>query len=237
MVQAVEEIIDKGKRIAAQVMEAAASDIEFTTTGEAGCFTVAGTDRSITLFETARAAVERHDLPNELSGPLRANAEVELRRAVFGNGTQVCEVEIDPETGTVEIVRYAAVDDVGRAINPLLIDGQTHGGIAQGVGQALMEDCAYDPETGQMRAATFMDYAMPRADDLPYFVTEITEVPSGANPLGIKPGSEGGTAPAPAVITNAIVDALAGIGVRHIELPATSERVWRAIRAASRESG
>ena len=237
MVQAVEEIIDKGKRIASVVLEAAASDIEFTTTGEAGCFTVAGTDRSITLFEAARAAVERDDLPDELSGPLRADAEVELRRAVFGNGTQVCEVEIDPETGTVEIVRYAAVDDVGRAINPLLIDGQTHGGIAQGVGQALMEDCAYDPETGQMRAATFMDYAMPRADDLPYFVTEITEVPSAANPLGIKPGSEGGTAPAPAVVTNAIVDALAGLGVRHIELPATSERVWRAIQAASRELG
>ena len=237
MVQAVEEIIDKGKRIASLVLEAAESDIEFTTTGVAGCFTVAGTDRSITLFEAARAAVERHDLPDELSGPLRADAEVELRRAVFGNGTQVCEVEIDPETGTVEIVRYAAVDDVGRAINPLLIDGQTHGGIAQGVGQALMEDCAYDPETGQMRAASFMDYAMPRADDLPYFVTEITEVPSTANPLGIKPGSEGGTAPAPAVVTNAIVDALAGLGVRHIELPATSERVWRAIQAASRESG
>ena len=237
MVQAVEEIIAKGKRIASVVLEAAASDIEFTTTGEAGAFTVAGTDRSITLFETARAAVERDDLPDDLSGPLRADAEVELRRAVFGNGTQVCEVEIDPETGTVEIVRYAAVDDVGRAINPLLIDGQTHGGIAQGVGQALMEDCAYDPETGQMRAATFMDYAMPRADDLPYFVTEITEVPSTANPLGIKPGSEGGTAPAPAVVTNAIVDALAGLGVRHIELPATPMRVWRAIQAASRESG
>ena len=232
MVQAVEEIIDKGKRIAAQVMEAAASDIEFTTTGEAGAFTVAGTDRTITLFEVARAAVERDDLPVELSGPLRADAQIELRRAVFGNGTQVVEVEIDPDTGVVEIMRYGAVDDVGRAINPLLIHGQTHGGIAQGVGQALMEDCAYDPKTGQMRAATFMDYAMPRADDFPFFNTEITEVPSAANPLGIKPGSEGGTAPAPAVVVNAIVDALAGLGVRHVELPATPESVWRAIQAA-----
>ena len=228
ILQAAEEIIDKGRRIAGHVLEAAETDIEFA----AGRFTVAGTDRSLGLFEVAAAARDRDDLPDDLHGPLRADADVVLPRAVFGNGCQVCEVEIDPETGTVEIVRYAAVDDVGRAINPLLIDGQTHGGIAQGVGQALMEDCAYDPETGQMRAATFMDYAMPRADNLPFFKTAITEVPSAANPLGIKPGSEGGTAPAPAVLSNAIVDALADLGVRHIELPATSERVWRAIQAA-----
>jgi carbon-monoxide dehydrogenase large subunit len=197
-----------------------------------GSFTVAGTDRALGLYKTARAAMTRDDLPDDLKGALRADAEIELHRAVFGNGTQVCEVEIDPETGKVELVRLAAVDDVGRAINPLLIHGQTHGGIAQGMGQALLEDCAYDPASGQMRAATFLDYAMPRADDLPYFDTEITEVPSDANPLGIKPGSEGGTAPAPAVIANAIVHALAELGVRHVELPATPERVWRTIQDA-----
>ena len=228
MIQAAEEIIATGRRIAAHVLEAAEADMEFS----GGRFMVGGTDRSLGLYETARAAVERDDLPEELRGPLRADAEIELRRAVFGNGTQVCEVEVDPETGRVELVRMAAVDDVGRAINPLLIHGQTHGGIAQGAGQALMEDCAYDPQSGQMRAASFLDYAVPRADDMPYFYTEITEVPSDANPLGIKPGSEGGTAPAPAVITNAIVHALSELGVHHLELPASPERVWRAIQDA-----
>ena len=133
--------------------------------------------------------------------------------------------------GVVDLVRYTAIDDVGRAINPLLIDGQTHGGIAQGAGQALMEEIRYDPETGQLLSGTFMDYAMPRARDFPSFVTAITEVPAPTNPLGVKPGSEGGTAPAPAVITNAIVDALRDYGVRHIEIPATPERVWQAMRA------
>ena len=226
--QAADEIIDKGRRIAAHVLEAAETDIDFA----AGRFIVAGTDRSIGLFEVAAAAADREDLPEDLQGPLRADAEILFARAVFGNGTQMVEVEVDPETGVVEIVHYVAVDDVGRAINPLLIHGQTHGGIAQGVGQALMEDCAYDHDSGQMRAASFMDYAMPRADNLPYFDTEITEVPSEANPFGIKPGSEGGTAPAPAAIVNAIVDALKDLGVRHIELPASPERVWRAIQDA-----
>ena len=233
MVQAVEEIIASGRRIAAIVLEAAETDIEYLTDEPGGRFAVAGTDRSVGLFDIATAAVEMNDLPDDLKGPLRADAEILMRRAVFGNGTQVAEVEIDPETGSLEIMRYVAVDDVGRAINPLLIHGQTHGGIAQGAGQGLMEACAYDPETGQMQAATFMDYAMPRADHFPYFDTAITEVPSEANPLGIKPGSEGGTAPAPAVITNAIVNALSSLGVRHIELPATPQRIWRAIRDAN----
>ncbi|MHA1108176.1 MAG: xanthine dehydrogenase family protein molybdopterin-binding subunit, partial [Alphaproteobacteria bacterium] len=226
--QASDEIIDRGKRIAAHVLEAAEADIDFAD----GAFTVAGTDRSLGLFEAAAAAENGAGLPDDLQGSLRADAEILFPRAVFGNGTQMVEVEVDVETGAVEIVRYAAVDDVGRAINPMLIHGQTHGGIAQGVGQALMEDCAYDYETGQMQAATFMDYAMPRADHFPYFDTEITEVPSDANPFGIKPGSEGGTAPAPAVVVNAIVDALRELGVRHIDLPASPQRVWRAIQDA-----
>src|SRR5690606_35290063 len=143
---------------------------------------------------------------------------------------------IDPETGAVELARYTAVDDVGNAINPMLIHGQTHGGIAQGAGQALMEACSYDPGNGQMRAASFMDYAVPRASDMPFFDTEITEIPSPTNRLGIKPGSEGGTAPAPAAIANAVVDALWDLGVRHLELPVTSQRVWQAIRKACGEA-
>ena len=226
--QAVDEIVEKGKKIGALIMEAAETDIEYSE----GIFKVVGTDRSLTIFEIAAAASKREDLPEEISGSLNGKAQIEFRRAVFGNGTQIVEVEIDPETGTVSLERYIAVDDVGKAINPLLIDGQTHGGIAQGVGQALMESCSYDPENGQMRAATFMDYTLPRASDLPYFVTKITEVPSPTNRLGIKPGSEGGTAPAPAVITNAIVNALSGFGIKHLDLPVTPFSVWQAIQQA-----
>jgi carbon-monoxide dehydrogenase large subunit len=150
--------------------------------------------------------------------------------AAFPFGCAVCEVEIDPDTGHVEIVRYTALDDVGRAINPMILHGQTHGGIAQGVGQALWELSDYDQESGQPRSATVMDYAMPRADLLPSFATEIGETPSPLNPLGIRSGGEGGTTPALAVVVNAIVDALSEFGVTHIEMPVTAERVWRAIR-------
>ncbi len=223
-----QEIIDKGIRIAAVMLEASESDIEYT----GGNFVVSGTDRSIGLFDAARAAVERKDLPEVLQGPLRGESQINIPKAAFGDGCHVCEVEIDPETGTAEIIQYTAVDNVGRAINPLLIDGQTHGGIAQGVGQAMLERLVYDPESGQALSGSFMDYAMPRADSLPSFTTLITEVPSPSNPLGVKPGSEGGTAPAPAVVANAIVDALYELGVRHIEIPATSERIWNAIQVA-----
>ncbi len=141
----------------------------------------------------------------------------------------MCEVEIDPDTGVVTLARYAAVDDVGRAINPMILHGQTHGAIVQGVGQALMEQCYYDAG-GQLLTASFMDYAMPRADDMPNFVTELSEIPSPTNPLGVRAGGEGGTTPALGVVVNAIVDALAEFGVTHIEMPATPERVWRAMR-------
>ena len=143
----------------------------------------------------------------------------------FPYGCAVCEVEVDPETGVVELVRYTTVDDCGRAVNPMILHGQTHGGIAQGVGQALWESCVYDDVTG-------MDYALPRADMLPSFVTEISEVPSTAHPLGLRGGGEGGTTPALGAVVNAICDALAELGVEHIEMPATSERVWQAIRSA-----
>jgi carbon-monoxide dehydrogenase large subunit len=150
----------------------------------------------------------------------------------FPYGTQVCEVEVDPDTGEVEIVGYAAVDDVGRAVNPLILHGQTHGGIAQGVGQALLENSYYDPKSGQLLAATFMDYAMPRADTFPTMKTALSEVPAPSNRLGVRSGGEGGTTPALGVVINAVVDALSEFGVTHVEMPATSERIWRAIREA-----
>jgi aerobic carbon-monoxide dehydrogenase large subunit len=179
---------------------------------------------------------ERTDLPPELRGPLAGACDETVNVAGFPYGCHVCEVEIEPETGRVEIVRHTTIDDVGRAVNPLIIHGQTHGGIAQGVGQALLEHCFYDGGSGQLISGSFMDYAMPRADMLPFYTTEISEVPSTTHPLGMRPAGEGGTTPALAVVINAIVDALAEFGVQHIELPATPERIWRAIHGKAQRS-
>jgi carbon-monoxide dehydrogenase large subunit len=220
-------LIAKGKRIAAHVLEIDDPDsIAFAD----GRFSAAG--RSLGIFEVAAAAASVNSLPDDLRGPLGAVGDETVRVGGYPFGSHVCEVEVDAETGAVELVGYVAVDDVGRAINPLILHGQAHGGIAQGVGQALLERCVYDPESGQLLSASFMDYAMPRATDLPSFVTEISEVPSPTNKLGIRAGGEGGTTPALAVVINAIVDALAEFGVRHIEMPATPERVWQAIEDA-----
>jgi len=204
--QATDDIIAKGRKIAGHLLEAGEADIEF--------------------------AEGRFHLPAELRGPLAAVSDQTLSVASFPYGTQICEVEVDAETGAVEVVGYAAVDDVGRAVNPMILHGQTHGGIAQGVGQALLEHSHYDPETGQLLAASFMDYAMPRADTFPELKTVLSEVPSPSNRLGVRSGGEGGTTPALAAVINAIVDALSELGVRHIEMPASPERVWRAIQGA-----
>jgi carbon-monoxide dehydrogenase large subunit len=225
MGKASELIVTKAGRIAAHVLEADRADIAFAK----GRFTVTGTDRSIGLFEIARSALGT-DLPDDLRGPLQAECDETMRIAAFPFGCHVCEVEIDPETGLTDIVRYAAVDDVGRAVNPLILHGQTHGAIVQGVGQALWEHCHYDAATGQLLSGSFMDYAMPRAQMLPSFTTELSQTPAPSNPLGVRAGGEGGTTPALAVVANAVVDALAGHGVTHVELPVTSERVWRAMR-------
>jgi carbon-monoxide dehydrogenase large subunit len=231
--RAVEVILQRARAIAAEVLEVPATDLVFTE----GRFTVQGTDHSIGLFQIAEAALQRSDLPEDLKGPLAAEHDETVTTAGFPYGTAVCEVEVDPDTGQLDLVRYVAVDDVGRAINPLILEGQAHGGIAQGVGQALLEESAYDRQEGQLLAGSFMDYAMPRADMLPSFRTAISEVPSPTNPLGIRAGGEGGTTPALAVVINAIVDALAEFGVRHVEMPATPERVWRAIRNAQAATG
>ena len=225
-----DRLIEKGLRLAEHLLETAAADIEFSR----GRFAVKGTNHAVGLFEVARAALERADLPDDLRGPLDAACDETVAEASYPYGAHVCEVEVDPNTGSVTLVNYAAVDDVGRAVNPLIIHGQIHGGIAQGVGQALLEHCHYDPDSGQLLAGSFMDYAMPRACDLPFYATALSEVPSSTHPLGIRPAGEGGTVPALAVVINAVVDALSEFGVRHIEMPATPQRVWQAIQQAWR---
>jgi aerobic carbon-monoxide dehydrogenase large subunit len=229
--KASDAIIARGKRIAAHALEAAEHDIDFA----GGTFIVKGTDRAIGIFEVARAADTRGDLPVELSGPLAAECDHTVNAGGFPYGSHVCEVEIDPELGSIEVVGYVAVDDVGRAVNPRILHGQSHGGIAQGIGQALRECCVYDADGGQLLSGSFMDYAIPRASDLLPFITEISEVLSPNNPLGVRAGGEGGTTPALAVVVNAVVDALKEVGVEHMDMPVTPERVWR--KTAGRPAG
>jgi carbon-monoxide dehydrogenase large subunit len=225
MLNASNAIIEKGLRIASHLLEAATPDLEFA----GGRFRVKGTDRAVGMFEVARAAASRADLPEDLKGPLRGDSDETVNLAAFPYGCHVCEVEVDAETGQFDIVRYTAVDDCGRAVNPMIVHGQVHGGIVQGVGQAIREEIVYDRATGQLLTGSFMDYSMPRADTLPFFDCELSEVPSPTHPLGIRPAGEGGTTPALGVVINALCDALADLGVSHIEMPATPERVWRAI--------
>ena len=229
IVKAADILIEKGKRLAEEVLEASANDIEFVE----GAFRIKGTDRGIGLYELDRETRGRNDLPEDLAGGLSVIESNEMHTPVFPNGCHICEVEVDEETGVVEIARYASVDDVGRAINPLIVDGQTHGGIVQGVGQAMWEECICD-EDGQPLCGSFMDYGMPRADQFPFFTTELNEVPSPTNPLGVKAGGEGGTTPAPAVILNAVVNALRPLGINDIKMPVTPLKVWRAMQAAKK---
>ena len=226
--KAAEAIVDKGRRIAGAMLEAAEQDIEFAQQR----FVIKGTDRGVGLFEVAAAALGEC-VPSDLRGPLIGVSDETMSIPSYAYTCAVCEVEVDTETGLVEVVRYASIDDCGRAVNPMLIHGQSHGGIAQGIGQALWEACVYDPRSGQLLSGSFLDYAMPRADLLPAFDTEIREIPSTTNPLGMRGGSEGGITPGLAAVANAIVDALAEFGVEHIELPATLERVWNAIVSLS----
>jgi carbon-monoxide dehydrogenase large subunit len=228
VLRATEKIVERGRRIAAHLLEAAVEDVALRD----GRFSVVGTDRGVTLAAVARAAYQPRQLPTGMESGFGETASFMPPTVTFPNGSQVCEVEIDPETGTVRIVRHTVVDDVGRMINPLLVKGQIHGGVVQGVGQALFEELAYDAQTGQLLSGSFMDYAMPRADDVPLFEVDSHEVPTAINPLGAKGVGEAGTVGALPALLNAVNDALAPLGVRHLDMPVTPERVWRAIQAA-----
>ena len=233
MGRATDKVIERGRGIASLLLDAGNKPVSFAQ----GKFRLVESGAEVGLFAVARAALERDDLPEHLQGPLAAEHDEVFKVGGYPYGCHVCEVEIDPDTGETTIVRYAAVDDVGRAINPMILEGQAHGGIVQGVGQALWEQCVYDEGSGQLLSASFMDYAMPRADKLPSFDTALSEVPSPTNPLGVRAGGEGGTTPALAVVINAVVDALSEFGITHMEMPATSERIWRAIRDAKNKQG
>ena len=227
LMMATDKIVEKGSRVAAQMLEAAVEDIEFTDSA----FTVAGTDRNIGLKEVVANAFAGANLPDGMEPGMTAHAAYQGKVASYPNGCHVCEVEIDPETGVVEVLKYVVVDDFGTLLNPLLVHGQVHGGVAQGAGQILLEDAVYDDE-GQLLTASFMDYGMPRADDFCSFEVKANSVPTATNPLGVKGVGEAGTVGAMPAVMNAIVDALAPLGIRDFDMPATPSRVWAAIREA-----
>ena len=229
IVKALDKVVAKGKKIAAHLLEAAETDIEFKD----GKFTVAGTDRSKAFAEVALAAYVPHNYPlDKLEPGLDETAFYDPTNFTYPAGTHICEVEIDPETGVVQVVSFSACDDFGNIINPMIVEGQVHGGLAQGIGQALLENCVYDPESGQLLTGSYMDYAMPRADDLPSFKVGTKVTPCTHNPLGAKGCGEAGAIGAPAALMNAVHDALIGVGVTRVDMPASPHRVWQAIQAA-----
>jgi aerobic carbon-monoxide dehydrogenase large subunit len=223
IMKALDKVIAKGKKIAAHLLEASESDVEY----DRGVFKVAGTDRQKTFAEVAFAAYVPHNYPHDKLEPgLNENAFYDPTNFTFPAGSYVCEVEIDPETGKVKIERWIAVDDFGKIINPMIVEGQVHGGLAQGIGQALTECCYYD-ETGQLLTGSFMDYSIPRAEDLPSFEIDTRETPCTHNPLGVKGCGEAGAIGSPAALINAITDAL---GVKDIPMPATPQAVWQTLQ-------
>ena len=223
------KIVAKGKLIAAHLLETSAADIDFAD----GWFAVTGTDRRISFADIAHAANVPHNFPLETLEPgLQETAVYDPPAFAFSNGTHVCEVEVDPATGEIRVAAYWGVDDVGTVINHMIVEGQIHGGIAQGLGQALHEHCIYDAG-GQLLSGSFMDYSLPRAADLPLIESELDESqPCTHNPLGAKGCGEAGAIAAPAAIVSAVLDALSPLGVRDIDMPLTSESVWRAISSA-----
>jgi carbon-monoxide dehydrogenase large subunit len=224
--KAVEQIVERGRQAAAYFLQVPEAQVTFAE----GQFRAASAQQGFTVAELARRMQEQGDLPEQLRGPLKGEWQQYFKEAGFPYGSQICEVEIDPETGEIEIETVVCMDDVGRAVNPMILHGQAHGGAAMGIGQALMEQIQYDRQTGQMLTGSFMDYTMPRAMTMPFFRVGISEVPSPSNPLGIRAGGEGGTTPALAVVVNAVVNALTEFGIRHIEMPVTAHSVWNAIR-------
>jgi len=223
IVKAMDKIIAKGKKIAAHLLEAAEGDIEY----DRGVVKVAGTDKQKMFGEVAFAAYVPHNYPHDKLEPgLNENAFYDPSNFTFPAGTYVCEVEIDRDTGVTKVVNFTAVDDFGKIINPMILEGQVHGGITQGIGQALTEGCRYDA-TGQLTTGSFMDYCIPRADDVPFYKVDTRETPCTHNPLGVKGCGEAGAIGAPAALINAITDAL---GVKDIPMPATPQTVWRVLQ-------
>jgi len=221
IVKAIDKVIAKGKKIAAHLLEASDTDIEFDN----GEFKVAGTDRKVPFAQIALSAYVPHNYPlDKLEPGLNENAFYDPTNFTYPAGSYVCEIEVDPETGRTRVVQFVAVDDFGNVVNPMIVEGQVHGGLAQGLGQAMLEGCAYDPESGQLLTASYMDYTMPRADDLPKFTIGTNVTPCTHNPLGVKGCGEAGAIGSPAAFINALTDAL---GVRDVPMPATPERVWR----------
>jgi len=227
---AADAVIEKARPLAAHLMEAAAGDIEF----KEGRFHIKGTDRSMPLTDVAKAFYRPVGLPTHFGIGLEASGHAATDPPNFPNGCHICEVEVDPETGTVAIDRYTVVDDVGVVINPLICEGQVQGGLAQGIGQALLEHVVYDDDSGQLLTGTFTDYGMPRSDDIPATEMDFHNVPCKTNPLGVKSIGEAGSVGAPPTVINAILDALRPLGVKHIDMPATPLRVWEAVRAAAK---
>jgi carbon-monoxide dehydrogenase large subunit len=223
-----DSVISKGKQAAAEVLEAAVADIAFTD----GSFTIVGTDRGIDILSLA--ATQRQKAASGQSVTTLDAAEIApIDKHTFPNGCHMAEIEIDPDTGVIHLVRYVVCDDFGKTVNPLIVRGQVHGGVAQGYGQAVLERTAYDPESGQLLSGSFMDYALPRADDLPDIEVELLEIPCESNPLGVKGAGEAGAVGSPPALVNAIIDALSGDGITHIDMPATPEKVWRALAKAA----
>jgi len=229
LTHAADKLIAKGRRIAGHLFEAAEADVEFAD----GEFTVAGTDRRLGIAEVARAAFNPAQYAPGVEPGFAESGHFTPPSPTFPNGCHVCELEIDPETGQIEILRYLVVDDFGTVVNPLLLAGQVHGGIAQGVGQAMLERCFYDPATGQLVTGTMNDYALPHADTLPAIEFAYNIVPCRTNPLGLKGAGEAGAIGAPPALVNAVVDALAEFGIEHIDMPVTFERLWRTMREGS----
>tara|TARA_A100001037_G_C15122689_1_gene624658 strand:- start:1392 stop:2198 length:807 start_codon:yes stop_codon:yes gene_type:complete len=225
LILAAGEVIKKGRKLAGDMLEAAENDIQYKN----ALFSVAGTDRCVSLAEVAARAIAN-------GAPADRGLEIEHSYnpigATYPNGCHIAEVEVDPETGVVSLENYVMAQDVGRVLNPMVVEGQLTGGVAQGVGQALLEWNVKDPESGQLLSGSFMDCALPRAADLPAFSTEILEVPCANTPTGVKSVGEAGSTGAPAAVVNAIVDALRPLGVKHLEMPATPHAVWQAIQVA-----
>jgi carbon-monoxide dehydrogenase large subunit len=230
IVEGAAKVIEKGKQLASYVLEAAASDIVF----ERGQFVIAGTDRAISLMELAQKLHGGLALPAEAPQSLDVSHVSDGPGAwTFPNGCHIAEVEVDPDTGFVELVKYSCVNDFGTLVNPMIVAGQLHGGVVQGVGQALMERAVYD-DGGQLLTGSFMDYAMPRAADVPAFVLANHPVPTKTNPLGVKGCGEAGCAGGLTSMMNAVIDALADCGIRHVDMPLTPFRIWQVLQAATR---